>query len=110
MSMSMTMTDGGATPKAGKKNMLAKLSKHKVVDPFEEEERIMLENMQAGISTLIDMHNMAELSSLCGTIGPAVMLLRPQSSAAAAGDCTLNDAVRTHVRVSLARSLTPGRV
>ena len=50
------------------------------------------------------------IASLCGTIGPAVMLLRPQSSAAAAGDCTLNDAVRTHVLVSLARSLTPGRV
>ena len=50
------------------------------------------------------------IASLCGTIGPAVMLLRPQSSAAAAGDCTLNDAVRTHARVSLARSLTPGRV
>ena len=50
------------------------------------------------------------IASLCGTIGPAVMLLRPQSSAAAAGDCALNDAVRTHVVVSLARSLTPGRV
>ena len=70
----MTMTDGGGGGgKTGKKNMLAKLSKHKVVDPFEEEERIMLENMQAGISTLIDMHNMAELSSLCGTIGLAEM-------------------------------------
>ena len=31
----------------------------------------MLLNMEAGLSTILDMHNMAELGSLCGTLGLA---------------------------------------
>lgn len=40
-----------------------------VVDPLVEEEKRMAENLRLGLSTLLDMHNPAELGSLCGSLG-----------------------------------------
>ena len=40
-----------------------------VVDPLVEEEKRMAANLKDGFSTLLDMHNPAELGSLCGSLG-----------------------------------------
>lgn len=48
--------------------LLAKFGRTKIVNPFDEEEKQTLLNMARGMSLILDMHNAAELSSLCGVL------------------------------------------
>ena len=48
---------------------LNKFSKGQVLDPLVEEEKRLARNLRDGLSTLLDMHNPAELGSLCGALG-----------------------------------------
>ncbi|KAH8068775.1 hypothetical protein JL721_6342 [Aureococcus anophagefferens] len=48
---------------------LNKFAKGQVLDPLVEEEKRLAQNLREGLSTLLDMHNPAELGSLCGALG-----------------------------------------
>ena len=48
---------------------LNKFAKGQVLDPLVEEEKRLAQIVREGLSTLLDMHNPAELGSLCGALG-----------------------------------------
>ena len=52
-----------------KTKLMEKFGKKKAVDPLKEEEKRLLQNMQQGLMVILDMHNVAELGSLCGCLG-----------------------------------------
>ena len=48
---------------------LNKFSKSEILDPLVEEEKNLAAQLREGLSKLLDMHNPAELGSLCGAMG-----------------------------------------
>lgn len=68
----MRMNDEEAGVSAAAARLQLNFEKHAsmpLVDPLIEEERRMAENLRIGLSTLLEMHNPAELGSLCGSLG-----------------------------------------
>ncbi|KAJ8611301.1 hypothetical protein CTAYLR_006601 [Chrysophaeum taylorii] len=61
--------DDAAAAAARLKLKFSKFAQASVVDPLVEEEKRMRANLRLGLSTLLDMHNPAELGSLCGSLG-----------------------------------------
>ena len=48
---------------------LNKFSKSEILDPLVQEEKNLAAQLREGLSKLLDMHNPAELGSLCGAMG-----------------------------------------
>lgn len=68
----MRLNDDKASLTATVASLQLNFEKHasmRLLDPLIEEERRMAENLRHGLSTLLDMHNPAELGSLCGSLG-----------------------------------------
>jgi len=57
-----------ATKKKGKSKLIAKF-KTREIDPFAAQNLLVLQDMESGMRDLLDLHNPAELSSLCAMLG-----------------------------------------
>jgi len=58
----------GMRPPPTRSRILAKFGKTKTLNPFAEEEKQAILNMSEGTQVLLNMHNAAELSALCGVM------------------------------------------
>ena len=63
------MVAAGDASKGFDLQKLNKFSKSEILDPLVEEEKNLAAQLREGLSKLLDMHNPAELGSLCGAMG-----------------------------------------
>ena len=63
------MVAAGDASKGFDLQKLNKFSKSEILDPLVQEEKNLAAQLREGLSKLLDMHNPAELGSLCGAMG-----------------------------------------